>query len=83
MALEVSNVEFVHLTKGKGPVKAFAVVTFNKVLIVKGFKIVEGDEGFFVGKPSSQGKDNKWYDNVLVKGKETWQAIQDVIIAEY
>ena len=83
MSLEVTKVEFFHLKKG-GKVKAFAAVTFNKVLTVKGFKIVEGDDGLFVGKPSTLNtKDDKWYDNIFVKSKDAWQAIQDTIVAEY
>lgn len=82
MALSVTEVEFFHLKK-KGKVKAFATVTFNNVLTIKNFKIVEGDEGLFVGKPSAKGSDDKWYDNVFVKSKEAWKAISDAIIAEY
>jgi len=83
MALSVTNVEFFHLGKGK-KIKAFAKVTFNNVLTISGFKIVEGDEGLFVGKPSTlNAKDEKWYDNITLSSKEAWKAIQDAILAEY
>lgn len=34
-------------------------------LVVKGFKLIDGDRGHFVGMPSQKGKDDKYYDTVF------------------
>lgn len=82
MSLSVTKVEFFHLKKG-GKMKAFVTVTFNNILTIKNFKVCEGEDGLFVGKPSAKGTDDKWYDNVFVTNKAAWAAISDAIIAEY
>ena len=47
-----------------GKIKAFFDVETDDGFILKGFKIVEGIEGFFVGFPSQKGKDDEYYDTV-------------------
>ena len=67
----------------EGPVKGFADISVNEVLIVKGLRVVEGKKGLFVTMPKSQGKDNKWYDSVYPLTKEARQDIQEAVLEEF
>lgn len=67
----------------EGPVKGFADIAVNEVLIIKGLRVVEGKKGLFVTMPKSQGKDNKWYDSVYPLTKEARQDIQEAVLEAF
>lgn len=66
-----------------GNLKANVDITFNNLLVCKGFKIIEGKNGDFVTKPSSKGSDGKYYDQVYLLSKDEWDEINDIIIEEF
>ena len=48
-----------------GKTKALFSIETDEGIVIKGFKIVEGNNGLFVSNPSSYSKKNeKWYDDV-------------------
>ncbi len=50
-----------------GALKGFADVEFEGVLTIKGFKIMDGKDGLWVGNPSQENKkDGKYYDTIFV-----------------
>ena len=50
---------------GEGKTRGFFDVETQEGIMIKGFKIVEGANGLFVGNPSRYSKkDEKWYDDV-------------------
>ena len=52
-------------------------------MVVKGFKIVEGINGLFVGNPSEYSKkDDKYYDRVFIP-KELKDELEKEAIKEY
>lgn len=51
-------------------------------IIVKGFRLVNGPNGLFVGIPSEKGKDDKYYDSVVLP-KEVKDPLQTMAIEEY
>ncbi len=63
--------------------KAFADLSIGDSLIVKGFKVVEGENGLFVSMPSTPGKDGKWYDAAFPTTKEKRQEISEIILSAY
>lgn len=68
---------------GKGMLKGYASVTFDKMLVVNGFAIMDGKNGIFVNNPSTKGKDGKYYDSVFTLTKESRNALHNRIIEEY
>jgi stage V sporulation protein G len=70
-------------SKTAGNLKASVDLTFNNLLVCKGFKVIEGSSGFFVSKPTSKGSDGKYYDQVYVLSKSEWDEIADIILEEY
>lgn len=63
-------------------VKAFADVSFSGI-VVKGFSVVEGEKGLFVGMPRHQGKDGKWYDTVIPSSKEIRRQLAEAVLGAY
>ena len=63
MVKEGNGVEVLRLHRlgTDSSLKAFADLSFAGVFIVKGFRIVEGKNGLFVGMPREKGKDGRWY----------------------
>ena len=63
--------------------RAFVDLSIGDSLVVKGFKVVEGQEGLFVSMPSQPGKDGKWYESAFPTTKEKRKEISEVILSAY
>ena len=61
-----------------GKIKAFADVTFNESITVKGIRLIEVSKGMFIGMPSEK-KGDRWYDFCYSRDKELSSAIQTAI----
>ena len=68
---------------GDSNLRAFFDVETEEGMVVKGFKIVEGINGLFVGNPSEYSKkDDKYYDRVFIP-KELKDELEQEAIKEY
>ena len=74
--------KIVRMTKGDwGKVVAFFDVAAEGV-VIKGFKLVAGADGMFVGSPSQKGKDNEYHDTVYME-KEVRTELYNLASAKY
>ena len=69
--------------EGQGSLKAFCDLAIGERLLIKGLRVVEGKNGLFVSMPRQQGKDAKWYDNVVALTKEIKQEVNRVVLDAY
>ena len=46
-------------------------------------RVLDGKKGLFVSMPQEQGKDNKWYDQVVCKSAGVFEEISDRVLAHY
>lgn len=67
---------------GSGKTVAFFDVESEEGFNIKGFTLVEGDNGLFVGVPREKGKDDKYYDRVYVP-KELKEQLAEMAISMY
>ncbi len=65
-----------------GNTKAFVDIQTEEGIVIKGFKLVQGPTGLFVGSPSEKGKDGKWYESVLIP-KELKEDLNNMAQREY
>jgi len=72
-----------HRFENDGPVKAFCDIQFGDDYIVKGFKLVEGKEGFFISMPAEVGKNGKWYNTFQPLTDGVKNRLQDTVIKAY
>ena len=55
------------MNKGSwGKLRAFFDIMTDEGFTIKGFKIIEGINGLFVGVPSQKGKDDEYFDTIFV-----------------
>ena len=74
--------KIVRIKKGSwGKIKAFFDLETEDGFTIKGFKLVEGIEGVFVGFPSQE-KDGEYYDTVFAN-KDLKQEVTDLAKREY
>ncbi len=56
------------INKGQwGKIRAFFDLRTDEGLVIKGFKIVSGSNGPFVGMPSQKSSDGQYYDTVTAE----------------
>lgn len=65
-----------------GNTKAFIDLATEEGIVIKGFKLVQGPTGLFVGAPSEKGKDGKWYESVIIP-KELKEDLNSMAQREY
>ena len=72
------------MTKGNwGKVRAFFDLQTEEGFTIKGFKLVEGINGLFVGFPSQKGNDDEYYDTVWVDSKQLRDELNQLAIDCY
>ena len=71
------------MNKGNwGKVRAFFDIMTDEGFTIKGFKIIEGINGLFVGVPSQKGKDDEYFDTVFV-APELREELNHVALQSY
>ncbi|MBF0331068.1 MAG: septation protein SpoVG family protein [Candidatus Omnitrophica bacterium] len=77
------NVEKMYRLPDAGNLKAFADVCVNDVLVIRGVRLVEGKKGLFVSMPQEQGKDNKWYDQIVCRSAAVFSDLSERVLEHY
>ena len=82
--ISISDVR-VYLFNGENSsLKAFASITIDDEIVIKGLRVVEGNRGLFIAFPSTYSeKDDEYYDNVFPIKKETRDYITDEVLVAY
>ena len=85
MSKETSGIEVtrMHRLNSDSNIKAFVDVSFGGEFMVKGLKVIEGQNGRFVSMPSEKGKDGKWYDKAHPLTKEFREFLNGVVMEAY
>ena len=60
--------------------KAFADISVDGAVMVKGLRVVQGSKGLFVGMPRKPGKDGLWYDTVRPMTKEARASLVTAVL---
>ena len=82
---EVLNVKVDKLTKleNGGKIKAFCDLIFGDLFLIKGFRVVEGENGTFVGMPQQRSTQGKWFNIFTPATKEISEYLKDVVLEAY
>jgi len=65
------------------PLKAFADISVNKSILIKGVRVMQGKKGVFIAMPREQSEDSKWYDTVRCLTIEARELITKVVLDAY
>jgi len=72
------------MNKGSwGKLRAFFDVETQEGFVMKGFKLVEGINGLFVGMPSQKGSDEEYHDTIWIESKEMREELNTLAISKY
>ena len=82
MDLEI-KVKRIHRLETQRALRAFADITVNDSLLIKGIKVIQGKTKLFVSMPQEQSKDKKWYDSVRCLTPEIREQISDEVLTAY
>ena len=63
--------------------RAFASITLDNALVIRGLKIIEGSSGMFVAMPSRQRKDGSYQDVAHPINRETREWLESLVISAY
>lgn len=81
--MEITRVD-VYPVNSDSKLEAFATISLDNELVIKNFKIFNGNKGLFISFPSEYSeKDDKYYDTVYPVAKETRDYIQETILEAY
>ncbi len=83
--MKTLDIEVVDIRKvtGDGKIKAFADVRLDEAYVVKGFKVVNGPTGIFVGMPSRPGKNGQWFETLVPTSETVREALQSKVLEAY
>ena len=71
-------------TGAGGKIKAFAEITFNDAILIKGLKIVQGTGGgLFVSFPTQRSREGHFHELVVPLDHATREMIRKKVIEEY
>lgn len=65
-----------------GKIKAFFDLETSDGFTIKGFKLVDGNDGMFVGFPSQKNNDDEYYDTVWAD-KDVKMEVNTKALSEY
>tara|TARA_Y100001973_G_C5188466_1_gene329346 strand:- start:1012 stop:1353 length:342 start_codon:yes stop_codon:yes gene_type:complete len=65
-----------------GKVRAFFDIETKEGFIMKGFKLVEGINGLFIGYPSQKGNDGEYRDTIWAD-KDLKDKLLEFVVSEY
>ncbi len=68
---------------GTGNVLAFADVTLYGKYVVRGFKVMTGENGPWVSMPSQRDKDGNWRDSFFPLNKPARSQLTESILAKF
>jgi stage V sporulation protein G len=82
--MEESSIQVnrIHKIDGDTKLKAFVDIAIGD-FIIKGFRVVEGQKGLFVGFPQEKSKDGKWYNAFYATTKEARQSLTEAVLTAY
>jgi len=63
-----------------GSLVGYATVTIDDSLVLTGIKVLKGNNGYYLGMPAKQGKDDKWYDYFFPKTKKFREQLTQEIL---
>lgn len=69
--------------KTNNRIVALATITINNSIVINDIKVLEGDNGLFIGMPSRKTQSGEYRDIAYPINRETRQLIQNAIIEEY
>lgn len=66
-----------------GKIRALVDIQTSEGFIIRGFKVVEGDNGLFVGMPSERTRSGKYMDIVKITDSSLREMVETLVLDAY
>ncbi len=66
-----------------GKIRALVDIQTTEGFIIRGFKVVEGDNGLFVGMPSERTRSGKYMDTVKIPDPSMKEMVETLVLDAY
>lgn len=73
----------IYKSRTDGAVKAYATISLDNEFIVKGIKVLEGENGLWVSMPSRRVKDGSFQDLFHPASKEAREKMVNAVLEAY
>ena len=83
ITLKISDVRIRFVKKEDSKLKAVASITIDDCFVVHDIKIIDGNDGPFIAKPSRKTNDGEFKDIAHPLNTETREELKNVILAAY
>ena len=77
------NVRVFPIDEPKGATKAYASVSVDDLIAIRGIRVVEGEKGLFVAMPQSKDKEDNYHDIAFPITGDLRRGITALVIDEY
>ena len=77
--MEINAIKLVSI----GKIRALADIRTAEGFIIRGFKVVEGDNGFFVGMPSERTRSGKYIDMIQITDPQLKEMLETLVLDAY
>ena len=77
------SAEIKKIYDGEGRVRANLSLTIEGAFVIRGCRLVEGNNGLFVSMPNRKTPEGEWYDICFPINSETRLRILDTVTAAY
>ena len=81
--MKITSVNVHKFEKENSRMKGIAVVTLDDCFVVKGIRIIDGDNGLFIAMPSRKASNGEFKDIAHPINKETRATIEQAIFEAY
>ena len=79
--MEITDVAVVPVEENK--LRAYVNITIDDCFMVRGLKIIRGNEGLFVAMPNKKGKNGMFRDVAHPINSETRKLIEEIVLEKY
>ena len=81
--MDITKIKIILPGKIQGKIKAFADITIDDCFIIRGLKVIDGNEGYFVAMPSRKSKTGQIVDTAHPIKNDTRMMIENAILDKY
>jgi stage V sporulation protein G len=76
------DINAIRLVK-KGKILATVDIRTSEGFVIKGFKVIDGENGLFVGMPSERTRAGKYIDTVTISDPSLREMLETIILDAY
>ncbi len=69
--------------KGQSKIRAYATVVLDRLIRIRGIKVIEGPQGLFIGYPNFKNPQGKFLEFVVPENREIRNIIQQRVLQSF